>query len=122
MNLRQLLESNGASPLAIAWRCDQDPARRDYLAGAEAMREACIEVVRGWWGKAGRIAGYRWPGHPHHLECAMRALPVGGGAAGGDGGSNPAPADAQGPGQCGDRGPVRRGDPAGEQVGDGTGR
>lgn len=74
-----------------------------WHAGAEAMRAACVEVVRRWWGRAGRVAGYRWPGHPHHLECEMRALAVGGGTAGGDGGKNPIPAHPQPLGDGGHR-------------------
>lgn len=74
MNLRDRLRANGASDLAIAWRIDHDPVRREFLRGAEAMRARILAGIRRWWGSAKKSAGYRWPGHPHWLESAVAGI------------------------------------------------
>jgi hypothetical protein len=72
---RARLQANGASDLAIAWRVDHDPVRRDFLRGAEAMRARILAGIRRWWGvEAKKAAGYRWPGHPHWLESAVAGI------------------------------------------------
>lgn len=73
-DLRARLLANGASDLAIAWRIDHDPMRRDFLRGAEAMRERILAGIRRWWGNAKKMAGHRWPGHPHWLESAVAGI------------------------------------------------
>jgi hypothetical protein len=74
-DLRARLQANGASDLAIAWRVDHDPVRREFLRGAEAMRARILAGIRRWWGvEAKKAAGYRWPGHPHWLESAVAGI------------------------------------------------
>lgn len=50
--------------------------REAFTEGAEAMRARIIEGVRRWWTRAGKIAGHRWPGHPHWLQLAVASLDV----------------------------------------------
>lgn len=73
-DLRARLRANGASELAIAWRIDHDPVRREFLRGAEAMRARILAGIRRWWGHAKTLAGHRWPGHPHWLESAVAGI------------------------------------------------
>jgi hypothetical protein len=46
--------------------------RAAFDRGVRAAREAAARVVHDWWSKA--PAGHRHPGHPHHLEVAIRKL------------------------------------------------
>lgn len=47
-----------------------------FDAGAEAMRARILAGIRCWWSTAGKVAGHRFPGHPHWLDCAVAGIDV----------------------------------------------
>ena len=47
---------------------------RAFLTGAEAMRARVLAGIRRWWSNAGKLAGHRFPGHPHWLDCAVAGI------------------------------------------------
>ncbi len=54
-----------------------DAEKREWFdRGAEAMRERIAAGLHAWWDTARNVAGYRWPGHQHHLEAKARAVDV----------------------------------------------
>ena len=38
------------------------------------MRARILAGIRRWWSRAGKVAGHRFPGHPHWLDSAVAAI------------------------------------------------
>lgn len=38
------------------------------------MRARVLAGIRRWWSNAGKLAGHRFPGHPHWLDCAVAGI------------------------------------------------
>lgn len=54
-----------------------DAEKREWFdRGATAMRDRIAAGLRAWWETARKFAGYRFPGHPHHLEVRASAVDV----------------------------------------------
>lgn len=54
--------------------CSADFDARSFCLGAEAMRARILAGIRRWWSRAGKVAGHRFPGHPHWLDSAVAAI------------------------------------------------